>query len=80
MVRPLVLKKPGLWDHGMAFDVRVQNVLEKKTVWQTVVWPLGSKKPGLTDWGVATGITKFCIASDGLIKSFRFRSVKPLKN
>ncbi len=42
----------------MAFDVRVQNVLEKKPVWQTVVWPLGLKKPGLTDRGVATEVTK----------------------
>ncbi len=55
MVRPLALKKPGQWDCGMAFDIRVQNVLEKKpsltdrgvatgvkkkTVWQTEVWPL----------------------------------------
>ncbi len=36
----------------MAFDVRVRNVLEKK--------------PGLTDQGVATGVTKFCMASGGL--------------
>ncbi len=33
-----------------------------------MVWPLGLKKPGLTDRGVATGITKFCMASGGLIK------------
>ncbi len=59
-------KKTGLWDRGMAFDIRVQNVLEKKNpVWQTVVWPLGLKKPGLTDRGVATGITKFRMASGG---------------
>ncbi len=49
MVWPLALKKPGLWDHGMAFDVRVQNVLEKK--------------PGLTDCGVSTGVKK--TRSDG---------------
>ncbi len=44
MVWPLALKKPGLWDRGMAFDVREQNVFEKK--------------PGLTDSGVATGVKK----------------------
>ncbi len=38
----------------MAFDVRVQNVLEKK--------------PGLTDQGVATGVTKFRMASGELSK------------
>ncbi len=31
-----IKKQPGLWDRGMAFDVRVQNVLEKKT-WSD--WP-----------------------------------------
>ncbi len=32
-----------------------------------MVWPLGLKKnPGLTDRGVATGVTKFRMASDGL--------------
>ncbi len=46
------VKKNGLWDCGMAFDIRVQNVLEKKTV--------------LTDRGVTTGVTKFCMASGGL--------------
>ncbi len=39
-----IKKKRGLWDRGMAFDVRVQNVLEKN--------------PGLTDCGVATGVKK----------------------
>ncbi len=38
----------------MAFDVRVQNVLEEE--------------PGLTDRGVATGVTKFDMASSGLIQ------------
>ncbi len=47
----------------MAFDVRVQNVLEKKTGMTDcgVV-----KKPGLTARVVATGVTKFHIASGGL--------------
>ncbi len=35
-------KKPGLWDRGMAIDVRVQNVLEKKN--------------RLTDCGMVTGV------------------------
>ncbi len=61
MIWPLTLKKPGLWDHGMAFDIRVQNVLEKK--------------PGLTDQGVATGVTKFCKASGRLILLNVLRSV-----
>ncbi len=26
------VKKPGLWDRGMAFDVQVQDGLEKKTL------------------------------------------------
>ncbi len=39
------VKKPGLWDRGMAFDVRAQNVL-------------GKKKTGLTDCGVVTGVKK----------------------
>ncbi len=34
-----------------------------------MVWPLGLKKPGLTDQGVATGVTKFRMASDGLKSS-----------
>ncbi len=38
----------------MAFDIRVQNVLEKK--------------PGMTDRSVATGVTEFCMASGGLNK------------
>ncbi len=50
----------------MAFDIRVQNVLEKKPVWQTVVWPLRLKKTGQTGRGVATGVTKFHMASGGL--------------
>ncbi len=46
MVWPLMLRKPGLWDRGMASDVRVQIMIEKKTpVWQTVVWPLTLQKP-----------------------------------
>ncbi len=48
-------KKPSLWDRDMAFDVWVQNVLEKKT--------------GLKDRGVATGVTKFRMASGGLNKN-----------
>ncbi len=74
------LKKPGLWDHGMAFDVRVQNVLKKNPVWQTVVWPLGLKRPGLTDRGVATGVTKFRIASGGLMKFTWLVRVHPWVN
>ncbi len=46
------VKKTGLWDRGMAFDIRVQNVLEKKT--------------GLIERGVATGVTKFRMASGRL--------------
>ncbi len=53
----------------MGFDVRVPNVLEKTPVWQTVVWPQGLKKHGLTDRGVATEITKFRMASGGLMKT-----------
>ncbi len=30
-----------------------------------MVWPLGLKKRGLTDRGVATGVTKFRMASGG---------------
>ncbi len=37
MVQPLALKKPGLLDQGMAFDIRVQNVLEKKP-WSDRPW------------------------------------------
>ncbi len=67
MVCPLALKKPGLWNRGMAYDVRMRTVIEKKTpVWQTVVWPLGLKKTGLSDRGVANEVTKFCMASGGL--------------
>ncbi len=61
------VKKPGLWDRGISFDVRVQNVLEKETpVWQTEVCQLGLKKPGQTDQGVATRVTKFRMAYGGL--------------
>ncbi len=63
------VKKPGLWDSGMDFDVRVQNVLEIKTWSDRLVWPLGLRKPCLTDQGVATGVTKFHTAS-GEINSF----------
>ncbi len=31
-----------------------------------MVWPLGLKNPGLTGRGVATGVTKFHMASGGL--------------
>ncbi len=58
MVWPLALKKTGLWDRGMAFDVRVQNVLEKKTN--------RKKKPGLTDRGVATGVKKTRLTDRGV--------------
>ncbi len=34
-----------------------------------MVWPLWLKKPGLTDRGVATGVTKFRMASGGLMKN-----------
>ncbi len=37
------IKKTGLWDGGMAFDIWMQN---------------GLKKPGLTDCCVATGVKK----------------------
>ncbi len=80
MVWPLGLKRTGLWDRGIAFDVRVRNVFEKKPVLQTVVWPLGLKNLGLTDRGVATGVTKFRMASGGLSppKSFIcFNSLPP---
>ncbi len=63
-----IKEKTDLWDRGMRFDIRVQNVLEKKTpVWQTVMWSLGLKKPGVTDRGVPTGVTKFRMASGELI-------------
>ncbi len=61
----MTLKKTGQWDRGVILDIRVQNVLEKKPVWQTGV-ATGVKKPGLTDKGVATGVTKFRMASGGL--------------
>ncbi len=51
----------------MAFDVRVQNVLEKNT-WSDNPWCTGVKNPGLTDRGVATEVTKFRMASGGLRK------------
>ncbi len=48
----------------------------KKPVWQIVVWPLWlkkkTKKNGLTDQGVATGVTKFRMASGGLRKYHQF--------
>ncbi len=50
----------------MAFDIRVQNVLEKKPGWKIVVWPLGLKKASVTDRGGATGVTEFRMASGGL--------------
>ncbi len=40
-----MLKKPGLRDRGMASDVRMQTMIEKKN-------------PGLTDSGVAIDVTK----------------------
>ncbi len=50
MVWPLTLKKPSLWDRGMASDVRIQTTIEKMTqVWQTVMWPLTLQKPSLSD-------------------------------
>ncbi len=66
MVWTLAYNKPGLWDRGIAFEVQVQNVLAKTPVWQTVVWPLGLTNPVLTARGVATGVTKFRMASGGL--------------
>ncbi len=61
------VKKTSLWDRGMASDVRMRTVIEKKTpVWQTVVWPLRLKEPGLSDRGVANGVAKFRMASGGL--------------
>ncbi len=35
-----------------------------------MVWPLWLKKPGLTERGVATGVTKFHMASVGLLSWF----------
>ncbi len=52
----------------MAFDIRVQNMLEKTLVWQIVVWPLRLKKTGLIARGVASEVTKFRMASGGLSK------------
>ncbi len=76
MVWPLALKKPGLWDRGMASDIRMRTAIEKKTpVWQTVVRPLGLKKTGLSNWGVANGVTKFRMAS-GEKKKIYFRKNK----
>ncbi len=70
------VKKTGLWDRGMAFDIPVQNVLEKNPLgWQTVVWPLGWKNLGLTDQGVTTGVTKFRMASGGLNSLFHFSAL-----
>ncbi len=71
VVWSLALKKPGLWDCGMAFDIRVQNVLEKKTDPTDHGVATGVKKPGLTDGGVATGVTKFRMASGGLLSHYR---------
>ncbi len=50
----------------MAFDIRVQNVLEKKPGLTDCGVATGVKKPGLTDRGVATGVTKFRMAYGGL--------------
>ncbi len=67
VVWPLAFKKTqsvgpwyGLWHTG------AKCVRKKPLIWQTVVWPLGLKNPGLTDQGVATGVTKFRMASGGL--------------
>ncbi len=57
---------PGLWDRGMASGARVQIMIEKNPVWQTVVWPLALQKPGLSNRGVANGVAKFRMASGGL--------------
>ncbi len=68
VVWPLALKKNrsvrlwyGLWRPG----AKCVCFFKKNLVWQTVVWSLGLKKPGLTDRGVATGVTKFRMASGG---------------
>ncbi len=58
----------------MAFDVRVQNVLEKKPQSDSLWCGHWVKKPGLTDRGVATGVTKFRMASGGL--NFFKREIK----
>ncbi len=50
----------------MAFDVRVQNELEKKPGLIDCGVATGVKKPGLTDRGVVTGVTKFRMASGRL--------------
>ncbi len=47
-------------------------------------WPLGLQKPGLSDRGVANGVTKFRMASGGLmiidnIKSNRLKIDKCFK-
>ncbi len=52
----------------MAFDIWMQNVLEKKKpVLTDHGVATGVKNPGLTDQGVATGVTKFHMASGGII-------------
>ncbi len=51
----------GLWCSDANWDRK--NI----PVWQTVVWPLGLQKLSLSDWGVANGITKFRMASGGLM-------------
>ncbi len=66
------VKKNGLWDYGMAFDVQVQNVLEKKTSLTNCGVATGVKRPGLTHRGVATRVTNFRMATGGLIGSNNF--------
>ncbi len=63
------VKKTVLRDRDMAFDVRVQNELEKKLGLTDRGVATGVKKPGLTDRGVATGVTKFRMASGGIVFS-----------
>ncbi len=44
-----------------------------------MVWPSGLKKPGLTDQGVATGVSKFRMASGGLKKIVKnFKNIREI--
>ncbi len=75
--------KTSLTDRGMATGLKKTHSVRlwyglwhsgTKCVWKKSrsdrPWcgHCGKKKPGLTDWGVATRVTKFHMASDGIIK------------
>ncbi len=59
----------------MAFDIRVQNLLEKKNGLTDHGVATGVKKPSLTDQGMATGVTKFRMGSGGLNLKEKLESV-----